>query len=190
MQLTKRERFFAIAVGLCAGIYLLDQFVLTPWMNGLDQMAADRQRDNQRLEDARRTLSIARNADRKIREIKAAGLPSEPSATESRILNALRGWAQESGVALVSLRPDRAVSSKGLSELSFQATGNGTMRSITAFLYRIETAQIPVRVHEIQIAVKNEGTDDLTIQLHLSTLWEEPPKQGATVASSTPREQP
>jgi hypothetical protein len=178
-------------VGFCAGLYVLDFFLLTPWLDSLNRMSVDRGRIESQLADARRTLTAGRTSDRKWREVKSGGFPADPSATESTLLNAIRGWASESGLTLVSLRPDRAISSKGLSELSFQATGSGSMRSITSFLYKIETATMPIRVHEVQIAVKTEAVDDLTVQLHLSSLWEEvKPGAASTVAASGAGGQP
>jgi Tfp pilus assembly protein PilO len=177
----------AIVVGLAGGALLLDHFVISPWSDGLDQMAKDRERVEKRLSDARKTVKEGSVATRKWREVRAAGLPQDPSATESKLLNSIRGWAQESGLALVSLLPDRTASSKGLSELSFQAKGTGSMRQITSFLYRIETAKMPVRVHEVQIASKTEGSDDLTLQLHVSSLWEEA-KTAEAVAATQPKE--
>ncbi len=189
MQLSKRERMIMLVVGLAAGAFVLDRFVVTPWSEGLDQMQADRKRVDDKLSEAEKTTKKGSLATRKWREVRASGLPQDPSMTESKLLNSIRGWAQESGMTLVSLRPDRTSSSKGLSQLSFQATGTGSMRQITSFLYRIETAKMPVRIHEVQLASKTEGSDDLTLQLHVSSLWEEA-KTAEAAAQTQPKEAP
>ncbi len=189
MQLSKREKMIALAVGVAGGAFLLDYLVVTPWTDSLNQIETDTVRVNGKLNDAQKTMTEASLARRKLRELRTAGLPLDPSMTESKLLNSIRGWAQESGLTLVSLRPDRTFSSKGLSELSFQATGSGSMRQITSFLYRIETAKMPVRIHEVQIASKTEGSDDLTLQLHVSSLWEEA-KTAETIAQTQPKEMP
>jgi hypothetical protein len=44
------------------------------------------------------------------------------------------------------------------------------MRSIARLTWALETAQIPVRVNEMTITPRKEGTDDLQIQLSVSTL--------------------
>ena len=53
------------------------------------------------------------------------------------------------------------------------------MRSMAAFLQRVEASNLPVRVHELQIASRTENTDDLTLQMRVSTMWEDakPAKQ-------------
>jgi Tfp pilus assembly protein PilO len=189
VQLSKREKVFAMVVGVAVGAFLLDYFVLTPWTESLSQIETETIKADKRLEQSRKTMAEASLARRKLRELRTAGLPLDPSMTESKLLNSIRGWAQESRLTLVSLRPDRTSSSKGLSALSFQATGSGSMHQITDFLYRIETAKMPVRVHEVQIASKTEGNDDLTLQVHVSSLWEEA-KTAEAIAQTQPKETP
>lgn len=189
MQLSKREKMIAMVVGVAAGAFVLDYFVLTPWTTSLDQIETETIKADKRMNQAQKTMTEASKARSKLRELRAAGLPLDPSMTESKLLNSIRGWAQESRLTLVSLRPDRTSSSKGLSALSFQATGSGSMQQITDFLYRIETAKMPVRVHEVQIASKTEGSDDLTLQVHMSSLWEEA-KTAEGIAQTQPKEMP
>src|SRR3712207_7371087 len=54
---------------------------------------------------------------------------------------------------------------------SFRATANGRMDSISEFLWRIETAEIPLRINDMQINARKEGSDDLQLQLGVSTLY-------------------
>ena len=104
-------------------------------------------------------------------------------------------WSQQANLPLVSIRPDRPTDAHGLHEMTFQATADGSMRAVAAFLYRIETASVPVRVRELQIAPRTEGSDDLTVQLRISTLWEDrrtPATPGAPIpgAPASKEDQP
>jgi len=63
------------------------------------------------------------------------------------------------------------------------------MNAIARFLWRVETAGIPIRLKELQLGSRKEGTDDLTLQLRLSTLYQATPSpaptSGAAAARST-----
>ncbi len=60
------------------------------------------------------------------------------------------------------------------------------MRAASRLLWSLETASIPVRVTEMHITPRKEGTDDLSVQLSISTLCLLPDtdKQSRTVASA------
>ena len=38
-------------------------------------------------------------------------------------------------------------------------------------LWQVETTGLPLRVHEMQLGARKEGTDDLSLQLKASTLY-------------------
>ena len=56
-------------------------------------------------------------------------------------------------------------------EITFQAAGTGPMSAVARFLWRMETAPFPLRVEELQVGARREGTDDLSLQLRVSTLY-------------------
>ena len=69
-------------------------------------------------------------------------------------------------------------------------SGTGTVKQIGNFLYKIQTASIPVRVTDVQVNSKKEGTDDLIIQIGISTVYLAPddknPKSPAGPAAGRP----
>jgi hypothetical protein len=48
------------------------------------------------------------------------------------------------------------------------------MYAVSRFLWRVETAKVPIRVKEMQLGSRKEGADDLTLTLRLSTLYQAP----------------
>jgi len=179
--ISSRERKIAMITGVVLALFALDYLVLSPLTASREQLDVKQQSLQRELDAARKTANASRTALKKFREYRAAGLSTDASATESSLLNTLRSWAQESNLTLLSLRPDRAASGHGLNELAFQASAEGSMRSIMSFLHRIDSASLPVRVNELQIASRTENSDDLTLQMRISTMWEDakqaaPPK--------------
>ena len=61
-----------------------------------------------------------------------------------------------------------------------QAAGTGSMNAVSRFLWRVETAGIPLRVKEMQLGSRKEGADDLTVQLRLSTIYAPGARPAAT----------
>ncbi len=189
-MLSKRERYIVIATALVLAVLAADWYVLTPLLAERDAMAAKHeklQRDfdvNQRLLTSRRALGA------KWKQIRAGGLQLTASEAESQLLNSLRKWSSDAGITLGSVKPERQAKLQDMQELTFQAVGSGTMQSIATFLHRIETTPLPVRIRELQLSSRNEGTDDLTVQLRISTLYqpEEKPAADATpaITASTP----
>ena len=55
--------------------------------------------------------------------------------------------------------------------MTFRASATGTMAQIGNFLFRLHTSNVPVRVTEMTLAAHKEATDDLTVQLGISTIF-------------------
>ena len=177
-MLSKRERMIAIGVGVAVGLLALDYFVIEPISDARSKLSLEQASLNQQLAHANAIRVASAKAAKRWKDFRAAGLATDASTTESRLLNSIRSWAQESNLTLASIRPDRVTDDHGISELAFQATAEGSLRSVTDFLYKVQTAKMPVRIRELQIASRVEGNDDLTLQLHISTLWEDRPVVG------------
>ena len=94
----------------------------------------------------------------------------ELAQAESQVLHALRDWSQDSRLTLSSVKPGKVVERGELLEMSFQAAGTGSMSAVSRFLWRIETARLPIRIHQLQLGARKEGSDDLSLQLSLSSL--------------------
>ena len=99
---------------------------------------------------------------------RAAGNASE---TESQLQNNVVSWAQDAGLTLPAVKSERTEKEKDFYKFTVRATGTGTMQQIGRFLYRMQTAQVPVRVSELTISTRKEGTDDLSVQMAISTIY-------------------
>jgi DNA-directed RNA polymerase subunit F len=183
MKLSTRERRVALVAGLAAAVFLLDHWILTPVLELREEQMLEQQALVEDLDRARDMLVQSRNASHHLKQMRLIGLGSDASHIESQLLNALQGWSKEARLRLASLRPDRTTAVQGLNELGFQATAEGTMRALTEFMLKIETAPMPLRVRELQIASRSEGKDDLTIQIRISTIWDPaaPPAEAAVL---------
>jgi hypothetical protein len=174
MILSRREQIIIAATLFVVAALALDWYVITPL--GKWQAAAESQKQSMldEMERARSLLANERRISPKWREMTAAGLKRDPTEAESQVLHAVGDWAKEAGLRLSSLKPERVPEKKRLQEITFQAAGTGTMYAVSRFLWRVETAKVPIRVKEMQLGSRKEGADDLTLTLRLSTLYQAP----------------
>lgn len=169
-SLSKRERTIAITGIALVGLYLVYQFLLIPYLTQRDAIAKDRARVTEQLADADRLFKRQDGLKKVWTEIKTGGLKNTRSQAESQAQQAVLDWAKKGGVNIVALKPERDLTQNQFQVISFHVTGTGTMLAISNLLWSLETATIPVHVNDVQITPRKEGTDDLTLQMTVSTL--------------------
>ena len=186
MILSKRERFIIAATLIVVAAAVLYLYVLTPLNDSRKALEGRKEGLLNDLEQARTLLARKREIEPKWKQMTATGLKRDPTEAESLILHAVQDWAREAGLKLASLKPERLLEKKSLQEIAFKATGTGSMNAVTKFLWQLETAKVPVRVKELQLGTRKEGTDDLTLQLRLSTLYQavQPPATSEVAAAT------
>lgn len=189
-MLSQRERIIGFTTAGVLGLLALDRVALTPLLERRAAASANESTAQVKLARAEQLVELApRNNDRWNGMI-AAGLKSEVTDAESQALRALHDWAQDSNITLLSLQPDRSQrqgddKDKSFRQVTLRASGTGSMRSVSRFLYRIQTATIPVRISDLQVNSRKEGTDDLLVNVAVSTLVLAPeaPKKPAAGAA-------
>lgn len=174
MTLNTRERYIAIVAGAIIGLLALDQLFYSPLTSRLN--AATSARDEARLK-VMQADDLMKNdlaARRKWKQMAGETLKTTAPSAEGQLLNAVRDWAQSASLTLNSIKPERSEKEKGFDKILLRATGNGSMQQITRFLYALRTSSIPVRISDLQISTRREGTDELALQVGIATIYEEP----------------
>ncbi|MEA2710209.1 MAG: hypothetical protein QOF78_2810 [Phycisphaerales bacterium] len=171
MVLTKRERYVGFATAAVVAVLVLDQFVVGPAMTRMEELDAKIALAQQQHLGAQQLFTSSRNANRVWKEIAGdAVLRGGGDDPESRVLNSVREWAQDEGMRLPSVIPQPVQQEKGFNKSVFRATGSGNMSQIARFLYRVQTASMPVRITDLQINSAKEGTDDLSVNFGIATI--------------------
>jgi hypothetical protein len=186
--ISKRERITAIIAIATIGILVLDHFIVQPLIDRHSELTSDIERANGQLLDSNRILNKSKLLSPKWAEmLNNGGLRRGASETESQLQNNVVAWAQDAGLTLPAVKSDRTEKEKEFNKFTVRATGTGTMQQIGRFLHRIQTATVPVRVTELTITSRKEGTDDLSIQMAISTIYlaseaDKPQKPGGGAA--------
>lgn len=169
MVLSRREKVIVLVTVVVVGALVADKFVLTPAMDRLEQTANEKQQLLADLNEARNVFERRRLMERKWRSMLADGLLGD-AAAESRVLHALGQWSRQVGLTLNSVKPERVAAEEGLPEIVFDLAGLGSMHAVTRFLWQVETAELPLRIRDLQLGVSG---DLMSLQLTLSAIYEE-----------------
>ena len=170
MNLSRREHSIGVITAFVVAVLAADHFLLTPYLDRRDRLEKDRQAALAEWSQARELLARQSELVPQWEEALKTGVKIDPGAAESATLNAIRDWAAESGLTLASVKPEGGERRGRMQELTFQAVGEGQMRNVSLFLWRIENAALPVKATDLQLAARKEGADDLTLQVRIAAL--------------------
>jgi hypothetical protein len=170
MVLTTRERIIALATFLVVGALLLDRFVLTPGWRRLQATESQKQELLAQVVEAQNLFERRGMLERKWKTMLSDGLRNDAEA-ESRVARALDGWSADTRLMLTSVKPERVAGDKGLKEMTFMVAGKGRLDAVARFLYNVETAEMPIKVKDMQLGSAGESGDSISLQLTLSALY-------------------
>jgi len=158
----------AIATLLVVGVGGLYVAVIKPLSDWRRETENEKIELEAQLQEAQDLFSRKRLLEGKWRGLLSEGMKSDADA-ENRIARALDEWSRQTGLSLSSMKADRSVTEKGMNEIVFSVAGRGTIEAVASFLYRVETAELPVRVMNLQLG--SESGDTLSLQLQLSAIY-------------------
>jgi hypothetical protein len=171
MALSKREHFIMVATITVVLAFLLDSYMVTPLLEQHADANAAEQTAVLKMQNATLLFARARQMNQTWHGMLSNGIRGQVGQAESIVLHALRDWSDESGLTLSSLKPERSPREGPLSQVTIHAVGAGPMQSVARFLWLVETAELPLKVEEMQLDSRKEGTDDLSFQMRLSALY-------------------
>lgn len=173
-KLSQRERYIAYGVAAVVGLALLDSVLLSPLLARLNEADGRVTRARQELVAADHLFQNSLRARRKWKEMTGGSVQRDASSAESQLLNGARQWAGAAGLTVTSLKPGKADAEKGFEKVVVQVAGTGSMEQAAQFMHAINAARLPVRIADVQLSARKEGTDDLAVQVTLSSIFEPP----------------
>jgi hypothetical protein len=191
MVLSKRERIIALTAVIAAAVLVLDHYALSPVLDRLAQLRTDEKFYTDKLANANSLFMHRKATEARWDQMAADGLKSDAADTEDALDHAVYDWAQSSGLILKICTPERSIL-KERPEVVLYVVATGRMSAVAQFLYQAQISKLPVRPTDMEIGTRREGTDDLTLTLHLSGLyfpkdWKAAPASGPAPASGGTR---
>jgi hypothetical protein len=168
---SKRERYVAIIAGAVIGLLVLDQLIITPLFSQREDLSQSIDDAQQKLNSDAQMLAMQKRLGGEWQQITNGELKTDASTAQSQMLDSLRVWAQGAGLTVGSMRPERAgEKEKDFYKMTLRVTGSGTMAEVGNFIFRIQTASIPVRITDLSMSGK-EGSDELSLSLAITTIY-------------------
>jgi hypothetical protein len=172
MVLSKRERLILVATIAVLMIFALDRFLLTPALDARGEIINQKRDLIREMEKASELFKQKSAVSPKWEEMINGGMNADVSSTESIVLNALRTWAQNYGLTLSSIKPEREKGQGGImQEILFNVACSGNMSSVGQFLWQIENTTLPLRITEFQLGSREEDGKEMSLQMKLSALY-------------------
>jgi hypothetical protein len=168
--LSKREKYIGIGAVTAVALLLLDQFVLSPYFDELDQLGRDSDKAVQQISDNNDLFARQHKLQKVWTDMQTGGLQVDESKADSQAQLAMLQWAQGADMAVTALKTEHVTQEKAFEVLSYDVTVTGSTPGLARLIWAFETATIPLRVNEIQISARPENTDNLTVRMNVSTL--------------------
>jgi hypothetical protein len=168
--MSQRERYIVIGTVAVVALFALDRLVFTPLLERYKALDQDIQVKQAEVDRNDQLFRRASQDNRKWKEMTAGALKRDASTTESQLIDSIGQWAQDARMS-VSYKPERTEKRKEFIVVTYRATCNGSMSQLRTFLLHVQRATIPIRVVDLQVSSRPEGTDNLQISMGISTAY-------------------
>ena len=169
METKNREKLLLIVAA--AGLLLLigDYLIVSPlsrsWVARRQRIADLRLRVDQG--------SLMLNREQTIRErwdtMQTNTLPNNVSLAENSLLKSFDRWSQDSGVNIVSIKPQWRQNDDYMT-LECRADAVGSIQTLSRFLYDVEKDPRALKVEVVEIAARDDEGEQLSLGLQVSGL--------------------
>lgn len=183
MALNKREKTIAAVVGICVLIWVADSYVVEPFISARQDLTQRQSAVDDELKTANDIFANRRAVNDQWKKLTSGGLKSTATEAESSTLHALTDWAEAARVNLETHKTDTPSQVGDFQQVRITVTGAGSMAGISRLIWDIETGPLPLQMGELRIQTRRDGTDDLALQLTVTTLAFAPPPPAKTQPS-------
>jgi Tfp pilus assembly protein PilO len=168
--MSQRERYIVIGTLGVVALFALDYLFLSPQIERYKALNDQITTDLVQVDHNNKVFKRARESKQKWAEMTAGALKRDASTTESQLIDSIGQWAQDARMS-VSYKPERTEKQKDFVKVTYRATCNGSMSQLRTFLQHVQQATIPIRITDLQVSSRPEGTDALQISMGISTVY-------------------
>src|SRR5882672_11694537 len=136
MILSKRERTIVVVTTAVLPLFLADRFFLSPILGRRERIETETAELVLERQKAESLFKQKRQLAPRWREMTDSGLGTGAEAAESRMLHAIRDWAQEAELNLASVKHERTEMERQFQKITWRAAASGSMAAVSRFLYR------------------------------------------------------
>ncbi|MGE4286145.1 MAG: hypothetical protein AB7F23_05990 [Phycisphaerae bacterium] len=176
MMSGKEKKLLIIALAAIA-LLIADRYIFSPAFAKRGEIKVQKEQARMQLEKAQNLLHSSKSVSERWQAYLDAGLAPEPQKLESTLLRFVDESSRSCDLMLSFVQPGDSDIEQGFGTLEYTISGAGSMRSVTRFIYEIETAELPVKVDSFQIGASDESGSNITVQINISALFLAPEKE-------------
>ena len=170
MNINNRQQILGVIAIAVVAIWAGDKLVLSPltalWKRRAVQIADLRKSVTQGAVLTARALSIRYRWE----SMRTNTLPTETSAAENQVLKAFERWSRDSQISVTSIKPQWKHNADDYMTLECRVDGFGNLSALTRFLYDVEKDPMALKVEAVEIAVRDNDGQQLSLALQVSGL--------------------
>jgi hypothetical protein len=168
--MSQRERYIVIGTVAVVALLGLDRLFLSPLLDRNTELTDKIQAAELQVSHNEELFTRSKKANKAWSQMTAGALKRDSSTTESQLIDGISQWAQDARM-VVSYKPERTEKQKDFVKVTYRATCNGSMSQLRTFLIHVQRATIPIRITDLQVSSRPEGTDALQISMGISTVY-------------------
>ncbi|HZQ45476.1 MAG TPA: hypothetical protein VFC07_00570 [Verrucomicrobiae bacterium] len=177
MEDNNRQKYLLTAVVVIVGVWVGYSFIITPL---IDAWKSRQKTISALQEDVRREQKLAGARGREFKDrwamMQSNALPSDLSQAQSEVVKAVDRWALMSGVTTESISPqvrsdpDETNPNITITTVECRVDATGNMNSILSFLYAIGQEKMGTKLDNVELATKDNASQQMTVGLTISAL--------------------
>jgi Tfp pilus assembly protein PilO len=170
MKIENRQKVLGFAAIAVLALLLGDKFIISPLAKSYKDRAARIEKCKKSVQQG--TLLLAREQTIRSRwdYMRTNTLPLDTSLAEQKALGSFDRWAQESRMAISSIKPQWKRNNDGYETLECHVDATGNLATLTRFLYNIEKTSLALKVETLTVTSRDNNGQLLNLGVQLSGL--------------------
>jgi len=165
MKFQNRQQLLLVVAAAVVAFFAADHLVITPLLHSWSARSA-------RIAELRRSVAqgeLLLDRQAAIRErwasMRTNCLAPDTSVAENQVVKACVRWAQESRVAVQSVKPQAKRATDGPASVECRVDASGSLSGLTQLLYSLEADPMALKLDTVQLTARDDRGEQLTLGL-------------------------
>jgi hypothetical protein len=188
--IAKRETYFLVGIAVLAVVYVLDAYVVEPYLdtakeiaNGQTQLKSDMDDDHEKFMQLKANLP-------EWNKMLRSGLLDNSELVESQTIGAILAWSNMAGVTVKGTRTGKPAKDGNFVIINYDFNLESNMASLSKLLWALENSPIPLRISDLKIVPVHDGIDDLNASMQIDALSRAPTSNNPAAKPAKPATPP
>ncbi len=170
IDLKNRQQVLVVAALAVVGLFVANLILFTPltnaWKTRSERIAALRKQVAQGEQLLQRQQSLRSRWE----QMRRHTLPTDNSAAEQQVFNAIEGWKQDSGANVTAIAPQWKHDADDYMTYECRLDVSGGLSALSRFLYAIEKDPMALKLESVELGTRDKTGQLLTLAVQFNGL--------------------